>query len=176
MNNLPNIHISQDVKSIQKSKSSKVVALSSSSNTITNFTSLSNTNPYIKYNHNSAIQNICYHYFNTRIPKNQIEKFLKTLKDEKFLFFIKYGILRRFEGEWEIIYIEIPQIPKKLVACRRPFYRMKELDKLNLNNKDLPHIPLFESEDKLKYLSMELNHINKIDQLISLNNLLYLNL
>ena len=53
---------------------------------------------------------------------------------------------------------------------------MKNLDKLNLNNKDLPHIPLFESEDKLKYLSLELNHISKIDQLISLNNLLYLNL
>ena len=176
MNNLPNIHISQDAKSIQKSKSSKIVALSSASNTITNFTSLSNINPYIKYNHNSAMQNICYDYFNTRIPKNQIEKFLKTIKDEKFLFFIKYGILRRFEGECEIIYIEIPQIPKKLVVYRRPFYRMKELDKLNLNNKDLPHIPLFESEDKLKYLSMELNHINKIDQLISLNNLLYLNL
>ena len=92
------------------------------------------------------------------------------------LIFIKYGILRRFEGDCEIIYIEIPQIPKKLVVYRRPFYRMKSIEKLNLNNRDLPHIPLFESEDKLKYLSLEMNRINKIDQLISLNSLLYLNL
>ena len=176
MNNLPNIHISQDIKSIQKSKSSKMVVVSSKTNTIINFSSTSNINPYLKYGNNFQIKNHFYDYFNTKIPKNQTERFLKTIKDEKFIFFVKYGILHRFEGECEIIYIEIPQIPKKLVVYRRPFYRMKSLEKLNLNNRDLPHIPLFESEDKLKYLSLEMNHINKIDPLISLNSLLYLNL
>ena len=177
MNNLLNIQNSQDVKSIQKSKSSKINLISRATNTIINFSSFSNnSNPFIKIKKNPQIKNYSYDYFNSEIPKSKIENFLKKIKDEKFLFFIKYGILRRYEGECETIYIEIPQIPKKLIVYRRPFYRMKSLDKLNLNNKDLPHIPLFESEDRLRYLSLELNHINKIDQLISLNNLLYLNL
>ena len=176
MNNLPNIQINQDVKSFQKSKSSKKVLVSSGTNTLTSFSPSSYLSPFYKSKHNLQLQNNFYDYFNTKIPNKQIYRFIKTIKDEKFLFFIKYGILRRYEGECEIIYIEIPQIPKKLVVYRRPYFRMKNLDKLNLNNKDLPHIPLFESEDKFKYLSLELNHISKIDQLISLNNLLYLNL
>ena len=177
MNNLPSIQMSQDIKSIQKSKSSKVDLISRATNTLINFSSSSNnSNLFIKLKKNSQIQNNSYNYFNSIIPKSKIEKFIKAIKDEKFLFFIKYGILRRYEGECEIIYIEIPQIPKKLIVYRRPLFRMKSIDKLNLNKKDLPHIPLFESEDRLKYLSLELNHINQIDQLISLNNLLYLNL
>ena len=117
-----------------------------------------------------------YDYFSVRIPKNCIEQIIKSIKDERFLFFIKYGILRRYEGECDIIYIEIPQIPKKLVIYRTPHCRMKSLSKLNLSQRDLPHIPLFEGEDNLKYLSLELNRITKIDKLISLNNLIYLNL
>ena len=117
-----------------------------------------------------------YDYFSVRIPRNCIEQIIKPIKDERFLFFIKYGILRRYEGDCDIIYIEIPQIPKKLVIYRRPHCRMKSLNKLNLSQRDLPHIPLFEGEDNLKYLSLELNRITKIDKLISLNNLIYLNL
>ena len=117
-----------------------------------------------------------YDYFSVRIPKNCIENTMKSIKDERFLFFIKYGILRRYEGDCDIIYIERPQIPKKLVIYRRPHCRMKSLSKLNLSQRDLPHIPLFEGEDNLKYLSLELNRITKIDKLISLNNLIYLNL
>lgn len=120
--------------------------------------------------------NKIYDYFSVRIPKNCIDNIIKPIKDERFLFFIKYGILRRYEGECDIIYIEIPQIPKKLVIYRRPHCRMKSLSKLNLSQRDLPHIPLFEGEDSLKYLSLELNRITKIDKLISLNNLIYLNL
>jgi len=117
-----------------------------------------------------------YDYFSIRIPKNYIENIIKSIKDERFLFFIKYGILRRYEGECDIIYVEIPQIPKKLVIYRRPHCRMKSLNKLSLSNRDLPHIPLFEGEDNLKFLSLELNRITKIERLISLNNLIYLNL
>ena len=117
-----------------------------------------------------------YDYFSVHIPKNSIENIIKVIKDERFLFFIKYGILRRYEGECDMIYIEIPQIPKKLVIYRRPHCRMKSLNKLSLNQRDLPHIPLFEGEDNLKYLSLELNRITKIDKFISLNNLIYLNL
>ena len=129
-----------------------------------------------KINLPSKKENKIYDYFSVRIPRNCIENKIKPIKDERFLFFIKYGILRRYEGECDIIYIEIPQIPKKLVIYRRPHCRMKSLSKLNLSQKDLPHIPLFEGEDNLKYLSLELNRITKIDKLISLNNLIYLNL
>ena len=117
-----------------------------------------------------------YDYFGTRIPRSQIESKLKIVKDERFLFFIKYGALRRYDGDCEVIYVEIPQIPKKLVIYRRPCARMKSIDKFNLSRKDLPHIPLFEGEENLQYLSPEMNQIAKIDQLISLNNLVYLNL
>ena len=117
-----------------------------------------------------------YDYFSTRIPSSQIESKLKVIKDERFLFFIKYGALRRYDGDLEVIYVEIPQIPKKLVVYRRPCARMKSMDKFNLGKKDLPHIPLFEGEENLLYLSLEMNMITKIDQLISLNNLVYLNL
>ena len=174
MNNLPNIQI-QDVKSVKKYESSKLFLISTTTNSLSN--SIQKTNvTHLLHSAKSFIQNNVYDYFNKVVPKEKVEKFYKTIKDEKFLFFIKYGILRRYEGDCEIIYIEMPQIPKKLVVYRRPLYRMKQLHKLILNNKDLPQIPLFESENKLKYLSLESNLINKIDQLISLNNLLYLNL
>lgn len=117
-----------------------------------------------------------YDYFSTRIPRSHIEMVLKVVKDERFLFFIKYGSLRRYDGDCEVIYVEIPQIPKKLVIYRRPCIRMKSLEKFNLSQKDLPHIPLFEGEENLKILSLDMNLISKIDQLISLNNLTYLNL
>ena len=176
MDNLPSIQTYQNIKPIQKSKSSKIVRVSTAMNTVTSYTLNGNLTSLINSNSHRQIENNCYDYFNSKIPKSQIDKYLRIIKDEKFLFFINYGILRRYEGDCEIIYIEIPQIPKKLVVYRRTVYRMKALDKLILNNKDLPHIPLFESEDKLKYLSLELNHISKIEQLISLNSLLFLNL
>ena len=125
---------------------------------------------------NIAYQPKTYDYFSIRIPRSHIEHIIQSIKDERFLFFIKYGILRRYEGECDIIYIELPQIPKKLVIYRKPQYRTKSIDKLNLSKKDLPHIPLFEGEDHLKYLSLESNKITKIEPLISLNRLLYLNL
>ena len=91
-----------------------------------------------------------YDYFSIRIPRSQIESKLKLVKDERFLFFIKYGTLRRYDGDCEVIYVEIHQIPKKLVIYRRPCARMKSVDKFNLSKKDLPHIPLFEGEENLQ--------------------------
>ena len=55
--------------------------------------------------------------FNKKIPKTHPE-IRKKMRDERFAFFIKYGLLRRFEGNYDIIYVEIPQIPKKLVVYR----------------------------------------------------------
>ena len=101
---------------------------------------------------------------------------LRVETDERFIYFLRYGIIRRIEGDSDILFVEIPQIPKKIVVYRRPKFRYKSSDKLYLNKYDLLHIPLFEGEENLRLLSLENNWINKIDHLVSLNNLLYLNL
>ena len=117
-----------------------------------------------------------YDYFSTRISKSSIESLYSNEKDERYLYFLRYGFLRRYEGKGDILYVEIPQIPKNIVIYRKPSYRNKNSEKLYLNKKDLPHIPLLEGEENLKLLSLETNLISKIDHLISLNNLLFLNL
>ena len=176
MNNLPNIQINQDVNTYKKLKITKLFYASSSQASISNIFTPNNINGIKNTKIDKNTSNNFYDYYNTIISKNQIEKYTKAIIDEKFIFFFKYGILRRFEGECDVIYIEIPQIPKKLIVYRLPHARAKSLENFNLNNKDLPVIPLFENEDKLKCLSLESNHINKIEHLISLNNLIYLNL
>ena len=117
-----------------------------------------------------------YDYFSIKISKATIEMLFNNEKDERYLYFLRYGFLRRYEGKGDILYVEIPQIPKNIVIYRKPSVRNKNSEKLYLNKKDLPHIPLLEGEENLKLLSLETNLITKIDHLISLNNLLFLNL
>jgi len=117
-----------------------------------------------------------YDYFSIKISKATIEMLFNSEKDERYLYFLRYGFLRRYEGKGDILYVEIPQIPKNIVIYRKPSVRNKNSEKLYLNKKDLPHIPLLEGEENLKLLSLETNLITKIDHLISLNNLLFLNL
>ena len=117
-----------------------------------------------------------YDYFSIKISRTTIEMLFNNEKDERYLYFLRYGFLRRYEGKGDILYVEIPQIPKNLVIYRKPSIRNKFTEKLYLNKKDLPHVPLLEGEENLKLLSLESNHISKIDHLISLNNLLFLNL
>ena len=117
-----------------------------------------------------------YDYFSIKISKATIDMLFNSEKDERYLYFLRYGNLRRYEGKGDILYVEIPQIPKNIVIYRKPSVRNKNSEKLYLNKKDLPHIPLLEGEENLKLLSLETNIISKIDHLISLNNLLFLNL
>ena len=157
-------------------KVSRLICTPSSHPTITNVHTPNNINAIKNSRLDKLAYNNMYDYFNTNISHSTLEKYIRANNDEKFLFFLKYGIIHRFEGECDIIYLEIPQIPKKLIVYRLPHSRNKSLEILNLNNRDLPLIPLFENEDKLKYLSMETNNINKIENLVSLDNLVYLNL
>ena len=117
-----------------------------------------------------------YDYFSVKISRSTIEMLFNNEKDERYLYFLRYGFLRRYEGKGDILYVEIPQIPKNIVIYRKPTIRNKNSEKLYLNKKDLPHIPLLEGGENLKLLSLETNLITKIDHLISLNNLLFLNL
>ena len=127
-------------------------------------------------NNENTINKVSYEYFSMKIPKQSIEVLLNSERDERYIYFLRYGLLRRYEGKGDILYVEIPQIPKNLVIYRKPSIRNKFTEKLYLNKKDLPHVPLLEGEENLKLLSLESNHISKIDHLISLNNLLFLNL
>ena len=176
MNNLPSIQKNRDILSPKKIKIPKSIKSVSSQANIANIFTSNNINKIKNLRIDKITSNNYYDYFNTVIPLEQIEKYIKNIEDEKFLFFLKHGLLRRYEGDCEIIFIEIPQIPKRLVVYRLPHAHENSLENFNLNNKDLPIIPLFENEDNLKYLSMESNHINKIEHLVSLNNLIYLNL
>ena len=124
----------------------------------------------------NIVRHQIYDYFSTKIPKSTIEMLFHLEKDERYLYFLRYGFLRRYEGNGDILYVEIPQIPKNIVIYRKPAVRNQNSEKLYLNKKDLTHIPLLEGEEYLKLLSLETNLISKIDHLISLNNLLFLNL
>ena len=176
MNNLPSIQKNRDILSPKKIKIPKSIKSVSSQANIANIFTSNNINKIKNLRIDKITSNNYYDYFNTVIPLEQIEKYIKNIEDEKFLFFLKHGLLRRYEGDCEIIFIEIPQIPKRLVVYRLPHAHENSLENFNLNNKDFSIIPLFENEDNLKYLSMESNHINKIEHLVSLNNLIYLNL
>ena len=48
--------------------------------------------------------------------------------------------------------------------------------RLFLENKELNHIPLLEGEEKLKLLSLKHNKIDRIQNLVSLPNLIYLDM
>lgn len=50
------------------------------------------------------------------------------------------------------------------------------LFRLNLDHKDLDHFPLLEGEEKLKLLTFKGNRIEKIENVVSLPNLIYLDL
>ena len=124
----------------------------------------------------NIVRHQIYDYFSTKIPKSTIEMLFHLEKDERYLYFLRYGFLRRYEGKGDILYVEIPQIPKNIVIYRKPAVRNQNSEKLYLNKKDLTHIPLLEGEEYLKLLSLETNLISKIDHLISIDNLLFLNL
>ena len=93
-----------------------------------------------------------YDYFSIKISKATIDMLFNSEKDERYIYFLRYGFLRRYEGKGDILYVEIPQIPKNIVIYRKPSVRNKNSEKLYLNKKDLPHIPLLEGEENLKFL------------------------
>ena len=75
-----------------------------------------------------------------------------------------------------IIFAELPQIPNVWVCYRRPAERDGNVERLALDSVELNHVPLLEGEEKLKMLTFQHNKICKIENLISLPNLLYLDL
>ena len=96
--------------------------------------------------------------------------------DERYRYLIKNGIVRRVEDEDKIIFAELPQIPGVLVVYRKPSERNANPERLNLDKRDLTHMPLLEGEERLRLLNLQHNHITKIENLVSLPNLIFLDL
>ena len=96
--------------------------------------------------------------------------------DERYRYLLKNGIVRRVEDEDKIIFAELPQIPGVLVVYRKPSERNANPERLNLDKRDLTHMPLLEGDERLRLLNLQHNHITKIENLVSLPNLIFLDL
>jgi len=105
-----------------------------------------------------------------------VKKLLAEEKDERFRYLLKHSNLHHIESETYSIYVELPQIPNILIIYRRPCERKINPEKICLDTRGLTHIPLLEGEEKIKYLNLQNNKISKIENLVSLPNLHFLDL
>lgn len=86
--------------------------------------------------------------------KINVEKLASNEEDERYRYLLKNGIVRRVEDEDKIIFAELPQIPGVLVVYRKPSERNANPDRLNLDKRDLTHMPLLEGEERLRLLNL----------------------
>jgi len=87
-------------------------------------------------------------------PKINVDKLHANEEDERYRYLLKNGIVRRVEDEDKIIFAELPQIPGVLVVYRKPSERNANPDRLNLDKRELTHMPLLEGEEKLRLLNL----------------------
>ena len=97
-------------------------------------------------------------------------------EDERYLYLMKFGKIRKSLQNNTWIFCELSQIPGIWIFYRLPSSREKNADKLSLDSLELEHIPLLEGEEKLKVLSLKKNLIKNIENMVSLPNLLFLDL
>ena len=62
------------------------------------------------------------------------------------------------------------------MVYRKPSERSANPERLNLDKRDLSHMPLLEGEERLRLLNLQHNHISKIENLVRLPNLIFLDL
>lgn len=96
--------------------------------------------------------------------------------DERYQYLLKRAIIRRVENDERLIFAELPGLPGVLVVYRKPSERNTNPERLNLDRRDLNQIPLLEGEEKLRLLNYQHNFITKIENLLSLPNLIFLDL
>lgn len=107
---------------------------------------------------------------------NLVKKLLESEKDERYRYLLKHGKVQNIEADTFSLYVELPQIPNILIIYRRPSEREANQEKMQLDSRGLNHIPLLEGEEKIKYLNLQNNDINKMENLVSLPNLHFLDL
>lgn len=74
--------------------------------------------------------------------------------DERYKYLMTHGIVRKMEGNDNIIFAELVRIPGALVVYRKPSERNRNPSKLILMNKALAQLPLLEGEEKLEVLGL----------------------
>ena len=89
---------------------------------------------------------------------------------------MRHGNVHFVESETWTLFIELAQIPNVLVVYRRPSERIANSEKLSLEHRGLRNVPLLEGEEKLKQLNLSQNEISKIENIVSLPNLTFLDL
>ncbi len=105
-----------------------------------------------------------------------LRRLLNEEKDERYRYLIRHGNIVSIEAETLSLYVELPQIPNIIIIYRRPSEREGAVDKMSLDSRCLKHVPLLEGEERVKYLNLQNNEISKIENLVSLPNLTFLDL
>jgi len=99
-----------------------------------------------------------------------------TEKDERMRYLLKYGKVVKEEGRGDAVFAELPQIPGVLIYYRKNEVKIKNPGNVNFEGMALTHIPLMEGEEKVNHVNISNNQIQKIENLVSLQNLTSLNL
>ena len=108
--------------------------------------------------------------------KYEPNKAVSNETDERYQYLLKRAIIRRVENDDKIIFAELPGLPGVLVVYRKPSERNNNPERLNLDRRDLTQMPLLEGEERLRLLNYQHNYIIKIENLLSLPNLIFLDL
>ena len=103
-------------------------------------------------------------------------KLISNETDERYQYLLKRAIIRRVENDDKIIFAELPGLPGVLVVYRKPSERNVNPERLNLDRRELTQMPLLEGEERLRLLNYQHNFIVKIENLLSLPNLIFLDL
>lgn len=116
-----------------------------------------------------------------KLPVGPLSKNLEPVKasndsDERYQYLLKRAIIRRVENDERVIFAELPGLPGVLVVYRKPSERNSNPERLNLDRRELSQVPLLEGEEKLRLLNYQHNFITKIENLLSLPNLIFLDL
>ena len=80
------------------------------------------------------------------------------------------------ESETFTLFVELKQIPNVLIVYRRPSERNANPEKVQIDGRNLKHVPLLEGEERIKHLSLSSNEIAKIDNIVSMPHLQHLDL
>lgn len=96
--------------------------------------------------------------------------------DERYRFLLHNSTVQFVEQDTGTLFVELKQIPNITIVYRRPFERIKNAERIHLEEHQLQRVPLLEGEEKLKYLNLSNNAIVKLENIVSLPNLSFMDL
>ena len=100
------------------------------------------------------IYRVSAYFAHPKLNFNLLIELTQNEEDERYRYLLKNGIVRRVEDDDKIIFAELPQIPGVLVVYRKPSERNTNPERLNLDKRDLTHMPLLEGEERLRLLNL----------------------